>query len=73
MKIYICRKSISDLKNPIIKQEYETACVSVGDFIKEMVEKNYRQKPVKELAKQLMRSHLKKDYASYLERTDILE
>lgn len=25
------------------------------------------------LAKQLMRSHLKKDYASYLERTDILE
>ena len=25
------------------------------------------------LAKQLMRSHLKKDYAQYLERTEILE
>ena len=48
MKIYICRKSISDLKNPIIKQDYETACVTVGDFIQEMVEKNYRQKPVKD-------------------------
>lgn len=31
MNIYLCRKSISDLKNPIIKREYETAAATVRE------------------------------------------
>lgn len=52
MKIHICRKSITDLKNPVIKNEYETNAVTVEDFICEMVEKNYRYKPVKDSLKE---------------------
>ena len=37
MKIYILRKSITDLKNPIIKNEYITKSVTVKDLITEMV------------------------------------
>lgn len=44
MKIYILRKSLSDLKNPIIKNEYETYSLTVKDFISEMVSKNYNNK-----------------------------
>lgn len=47
MKIYISRKSF-DIKAPIDRREYETAAVSVREFIAEMVEKNYRIKPVKD-------------------------
>lgn len=37
MKIYILRKLITDLKNPIIKNEYITKSVTVKDLITEMV------------------------------------
>ena len=48
MKIYILRKSLSDLKNPIIKNEYQTEAVKVRDFIEEMVRKNYKAIPIKD-------------------------
>ena len=41
MNVYILRKSITDLKNPIIKKEYETNSNNVKEFISEMVTKNY--------------------------------
>lgn len=41
MKIYILKKSLSDLKNPIVKSEYVTDAYTVRDFICEMTEKNY--------------------------------
>lgn len=44
MKIYILKKSLSDLKNPIIKTEYETNANTLEDFIIEMVTKNYNKK-----------------------------
>lgn len=44
MKIYILKKSLSDLKNPIIKNEYETNAITVEEFISEMVTKNYNNK-----------------------------
>ena len=43
MKIYILRKSLSDLKNPVIKIEYETNALTVNEFISEMVKKNYNK------------------------------
>lgn len=43
MKIYILRKSITDLKNPIIKNEYITKSVTVKDLITEMVIINYEK------------------------------
>ncbi len=43
MKIYILRKSLSDLKNPIIKKEYDTNSLNIKDFITEMVIKNYNK------------------------------
>lgn len=46
MKIYICQKSISDLKNPIVKKEYETDAATVQAFIEEMVQKNYTKRPI---------------------------
>lgn len=46
MKIYILKKSISDLKSPIVKCEYETEAKTVGEFICEMVENNYRKRKV---------------------------
>lgn len=45
MNIFILRKSITDLKNPIFKSEYVTHAETVGGFIREMVEKNYAVKP----------------------------
>ena len=45
MDIFILRKSITDLKNPIVKSEYVTHAETVGGFIREMVEKNYAVKP----------------------------
>lgn len=48
MKIYLCRKSVSDLKNPIAKREYETAASTVRELLFEMVAKNYASKPVKD-------------------------
>ncbi|MDE7164828.1 MAG: hypothetical protein K2O04_05355 [Clostridiales bacterium] len=44
MNIFILKKSLSDLKNPIVKCEYDTDAKTVGGFICEMVEKNYRKK-----------------------------
>ena len=43
MNIYILRKSLSDLKNPVVKIEYETNAFTVKDFICEMVKKNYNK------------------------------
>lgn len=43
MDIYVLKKSLSDLKNPIVKCEYDTAAQTIGGFICEMVEKNYRK------------------------------
>ena len=40
MKVYILKKSINDLKNPIIKKEFETNSKTVQDLIIEMVSKN---------------------------------
>ena len=37
MKVYILKKSITDLKNPIIKKEFETNSKTVQDLIIEMV------------------------------------
>ncbi len=48
MKIFILKKSISDLKNPIERVEYETEANTVERFICEMVEKNYARRPVKD-------------------------
>ena len=42
MKIYILKKSITDLKNPILKKEYETNSNDIKEFISEMVTKNYK-------------------------------
>ena len=44
MKVYILKKSITDLKNPIIKKEFETNSKTVQDLIIEMVSKNYTNK-----------------------------
>ncbi|MDE6275271.1 MAG: hypothetical protein K2M75_01890 [Clostridia bacterium] len=46
MKIYILRKSISNLKTPIEKKEYHTQSVTVREFISEMVERNYKVRPI---------------------------
>ena len=46
MKIYIARKSISDLKHPVVRLEYRTDAATVEAFIREMVAKNYAGKPV---------------------------
>ena len=46
MKIYVLRKSISNLKNPIDRIEYHTQAESAGEFISEMVEKNYKARPI---------------------------
>lgn len=46
MNIFILKKSLSDLKNPIVKTEYQTDAVTVGEFICEMVERNYARKPI---------------------------
>ena len=48
VKIFICRKSLSDLKNPIVKEEYTTVAATVEELIREMVAKNYEKRPVKE-------------------------
>lgn len=48
MKIYILRKSISDIKTPIVKREYETEAITVRDFITEMVTRNYATRSIKE-------------------------
>ena len=48
MKIYILRKSLSSLKTPIEKREYETSALTVKDFICEMVERNYKARPIKD-------------------------
>lgn len=46
MKIYILRKSISNLKNPIEKKQYDTQVKSVSEFIGEMTERNYKVRPI---------------------------
>ena len=46
MKIYILRKSLSNLKTPIEKREYDTYALTVRDFISEMVERNYKARPI---------------------------
>lgn len=48
MKIYVCRKSLSDIKNLVVKIEYNTDASTVVEFINEMVAKNYARKPVKD-------------------------
>lgn len=47
MKIYILRKSLSDIKTPIIKREYESNAHTVREFISEMVTRNFNSHPVK--------------------------
>ena len=46
MKIYVLRKSISNLKTPIEKREYDTQATSVREFISEMAERNYKARPI---------------------------
>ncbi|MBD5132091.1 MAG: hypothetical protein HDT28_05835 [Clostridiales bacterium] len=48
MKIYLLRKSITDLKNPIVRTEYETSASTVREFVTEMVNKNYAARRVKD-------------------------
>ena len=48
MRIYILKKSITDLKNPITRVEYETTSDTVSLFISEMAAKNYKLRPVKD-------------------------
>lgn len=48
MKIYILKKSISDIKTPIVRTGYESAAKSVREFIAEMVTRNYKARPVKD-------------------------
>lgn len=48
MKINILRKSITNLKNPIIAAPYETSASSVREFIREMVTKNHSSRRVKD-------------------------
>ena len=47
MKIYVLRKSISDLKNPIERREYDTNADTVRELITEMVSRNYCARPIK--------------------------
>lgn len=46
MKIYILRKSLSDIKTPIVRREYETEASTVREFIGEMVSRNYKARPI---------------------------
>lgn len=46
MKIYILRKSLSNLKEPIERREYETTATTVREFIVEMVKRNYKRRPI---------------------------
>lgn len=48
MEILICRKSLSDLKHPIVKTAYTTSASTVGELICEMVTKNYARRPVQD-------------------------
>lgn len=48
MKIFILKKSIADLKNPVVRVEYETDAITIRDFICEMTTKNYGKKRVKD-------------------------
>ena len=45
MKIYILRKSLSSLKTPVERKEYDTQALTVRVFISEMVERNYNVRP----------------------------
>ena len=42
MKIFILQKSITNLKNPIKKSEYNTEAKTIKEFIVEMVSNNYQ-------------------------------
>ena len=44
MNIYIMQKSITDIKKPVLKKEYETFAITVEDFISEMVIRNFKRK-----------------------------
>ena len=46
MNIFLLKKSLTDLKNPIVKCEYVTHADTVGAFICEMVQNNYEKRPV---------------------------
>ena len=46
MKIYILRKSLSSLKTPVKRKEYDTQALTVREFISEMVELNYNVRPI---------------------------
>ncbi|MDE5654536.1 MAG: hypothetical protein K2I46_02890, partial [Clostridia bacterium] len=48
MKIHILRKSISSLKTPIERKEYLTHAVTVREFLSEMVERNYKARPIED-------------------------
>lgn len=48
MKIFILKKSIADLKKPVVRVEYETDATTIRDFICEMTTKNYGKKRVKD-------------------------
>ncbi len=48
MKIYILRKSLSDIKTPIKRSEYDTCALTTREFISEMVERNYNSRPIED-------------------------
>lgn len=55
MKIFILKKSLSDLKNPVAVTEYETRAATVREFVSEMVTKNYDKKRVKDSLEECIR------------------
>lgn len=48
MKIYILRKSLSNLKTPIVRNEYYTSARTIREFIEEMVKRNYDSHLIKD-------------------------
>lgn len=48
MKIFILKKSITDLKTSVVRVEYETNANTIREFICEMTTKNYNKKRVKD-------------------------
>lgn len=46
MNIFILKKSLTDLKNPLTRSEYVTYADTVGAFICEMVQNNYEKRAI---------------------------
>lgn len=56
MKIYIVKKSAGDIKGLTAKCEYDTSAATVGEFITEMIEKNYAVKPIDDSVENCVRA-----------------